>query len=59
MSLRGERNNHVNMFMTTLPSKAAHDPAGDKPAVTFTRGEKMWQLSNVWASPDDGRRIVG
>jgi hypothetical protein len=59
VSIRGERNNTVNMFVMTLPSGATHDPAGDKPAVTFKRGEKMWQLSNVWASPDEGRRIVG
>ena len=59
LSLRGERNNTANMFVMTLPSAAGHDPAGDKPAVTFTRGEKMWRLSNVWASPDEGRKVMG
>ena len=59
LSIRGEHNNETNLFVMTVPSHAAHDPAGDKPAVTFTRGETMWKLSSVWPSSTDGRAIVG
>ena len=59
LSIRDEKHNQTNLFVMTVPSAAAHDPAGDKPAVTFTRGETMWKLSDMWASGTNGWAIVG
>jgi hypothetical protein len=60
LAIRGEQQKKINMFVMTTPAATqAHDPAGDKPALTFTRGEKTWKLAGVWESASEGRRVVG
>jgi hypothetical protein len=56
--LRGEKGNHVVTFLTTTPA-IRPEPAGTKPALTFTRGEKQYRLSSVWESGSDGWSITG
>src|SRR5262245_3875702 len=55
--IRGERGTHVGMFVMTM-HPGGHDPDGDGPALTFTRGEKEYRLDGIWASGSDGRTIV-
>ena len=35
------------------------DPAGDQPALTFTRHENQYRLSTIWDSRTDGRVVAG
>jgi len=55
--IKGEKGNHADMFVLTIPA-AGHDPAGEKPALTFTRHETQYRLSGIWESGTDGRAIV-
>ena len=55
--IRGENRNHADMFVLTIPA-AGHDPAGEKPALTFKRHETQYRLSGIWESGTDGRAIV-
>jgi hypothetical protein len=60
MAIRGEQKNETNMFVMTTPTLKGHDPAGEKPALTFTRGEaKTWKLAGIWESGSEGLRVVG
>ena len=34
-------------------------PAGDKPALIFTRGEDGYHLKDVWQNHADGRELRG
>jgi hypothetical protein len=34
-----------------------HDPKGDMPVLTFKRGEKMPQLSEIWQSNSQGYMV--
>ena len=54
--IRGD-NGKASAFTSTVPS-AGHDPAGDKPALTFTRHENQYQLSEVWASGSEGQTLI-
>ena len=55
--IRGEKGNHADMFVLTIPA-VGKDPAGEKPALTFTRHETQYRLSSIWESGTDGRAIV-
>ena len=54
--LRGEKGNHADMFVLTAPA-TGHDPAGEKPALTFKRDETHYRLTGIWESATDGRAI--
>jgi len=55
--IKGENGNHAEAFVLTVPV-TGHDPAGEKPALTFTRHEARYRLSGIWESNSDGRAIV-
>ena len=55
--IRGEKGTRANAFVLTIPA-AGHDPAGEKPALTFTRHETQYRLASIWESGTDGREIV-
>ena len=54
--IRGEKGNTAAVFVLTTPA-AGHDPAGDKPAVTFNRHENQYRLSGIWESGNQGREV--
>ena len=56
--LRGEKGNHAATFVTTIPA-SGQEPAGTKPALTFTRDENQYRLSSVWESGSEGWSIIG
>jgi hypothetical protein len=56
--LRGERGNHAATFVKTAPA-SRQEPAGTKPALTFTRYENQYRLSSVWESGNEGWSIIG
>jgi hypothetical protein len=55
--LRGEKGTKANMFVLTNPS-GSPDPAGDKPALNFTRSENQYRLTDIWESSSQGLEIV-
>jgi hypothetical protein len=55
--IKGENGNHAEAFVLTVPV-TGHDPAGEKPALTFTLHETKYRLSGIWESDSDGRAIV-
>jgi hypothetical protein len=54
----GEGVTRVGMFAMTMPA-AGHDPAGERPTLTFKKGETLYRLSSIWESGTDGRTITG
>jgi hypothetical protein len=56
--LRGEKGNHAVTFLQTTPA-SRQEPAGTKPALTFTRDENQYRLSSVWESGSEGWRVMG
>jgi hypothetical protein len=50
---RADRDNHATAMVTTIPDNG-QDPAGSRPALTFKRHEREYQLSSVWQSSGDG-----
>jgi hypothetical protein len=42
--------------MRTTPASGV-GPAGDKPALTFTRDENAYRLSTIWESLTEGRML--
>jgi hypothetical protein len=55
--IQGEKGNRSTMIAMTRPAPG-HDPAGEKPAVTFTRVDKQYRLSDIWDSGLEGHEIV-
>jgi hypothetical protein len=53
---RGEKGNRTGMFVMTMPA-AGHDPAGDSPALSFTRDETQYRLADIWESGSQGFEI--
>ena len=47
--------NTAAIVLTTPAS--GFDPAGDKPALTFTRDENAYRLSTIWESHAEGRTL--
>lgn len=56
--IRGENGNRATVRVLTTPA-AAHDPAGDKPAVTFMRYENQYRLADIWEPAGQGREVLG
>ena len=56
--IRGETGITASMLVLTMPA-AGHDPAGEKPSLTFTRHEQQYRLADIWESGSQGRKIVG
>jgi hypothetical protein len=56
MSLRGDRARAFT-FAFTVPA-SGHDPAGEQPALVFSRHENSYVLSQVWESRTQGREIA-
>src|SRR5437867_4383227 len=54
--LRGDRKTPGEVFVFTLPADG-RDPAGNKPALTFSRYEAGYRLSGIWESATDGRKV--
>jgi hypothetical protein len=54
--IRGERGTGAALFVIAMPA-AGHDPAGDRPALTFTHDEAQYRLSGVWESGTEGQVI--
>jgi hypothetical protein len=56
--IRGEDANRRSIaIFLTMPADG-HDPAGDKPALTFSRFENGYRLSTIWESASEGQRTV-
>jgi hypothetical protein len=55
--IRGEKGITAKALVLTMPV-AGTDPAGEKPALTFTRYETQYRLTDVWESRARGRAIV-
>jgi hypothetical protein len=48
----------VSMISSSIEA-TGQDPAGNKPALTFSRGEDGYHLKDVWQSHADGRELRG
>jgi hypothetical protein len=46
------------VIVLTIPAEG-HDPAGEKPALTFARHETQYRLTDIWESRSEGREIAG
>jgi hypothetical protein len=56
--IRGEDANRRSIaIFLTMPADG-NDPAGDKPALTFSRFENGYRLSTIWESASEGQRTV-
>ena len=57
LAIRGAEHNHSGVFATTFGAGGG-DPAGDRPALVFTKHESAYVLSQVWESSTEGRALV-
>jgi len=57
VELRGEHGTTGAAMVMTEPASGA-DPAGTKPALTFSRYEEGYRLTGIWDSATDGRKVV-
>jgi alkylation response protein AidB-like acyl-CoA dehydrogenase len=57
VELRGEHGTTGAAMVMTEPA-SGKDPAGSKPALTFSRYEEGYRLTGVWDSATDGRIVV-
>ena len=55
--IRGDKGNKEAAFVSTQPADG-RDPAGDRPALTFTRHENQYRLSAIWESATEGRMLM-
>lgn len=53
---RGEKGNRASLFVMTTPA-GGHDPAGDKPTLSFTRDETQYRLADIWESGSQGLAV--
>jgi hypothetical protein len=58
VEIEGVRGTRGGMFTMTTPA-SGHDPAGEKPALTFQRIETQYRLSTIWASSTEGFAVAG
>lgn len=56
IQLRGNKGTSGGAFFFTLPADG-RDPAGNTPALTFSRYEAGYRLSGIWESASDGRKV--
>jgi hypothetical protein len=52
--IRGDK---AGVFVGTVPA-GGHDPAGNRPSLTFVRHENEYKLSSIWESANDGLTLV-
>jgi hypothetical protein len=57
LTIRG-MDNGAGMFALTIPADG-RDPAGDQPALVFTRYENEYRLSEIWESNAEGFALQG
>ena len=57
VAIRG-MNNSAGGFALTNPVERGN-PAGDQPALVFTRYESGYRLSQIWESGTEGRELAG
>jgi len=55
--IRGTDNRSAS-FAITIPADG-HDPAGDLPALVFTKYETGYRLSEIWETRTQGRALAG
>lgn len=55
--IHGEKGNHAAVFLETIPA-TRQEPVWTKPALTFTRYENQYRLSNVWETGKYGFGII-
>ena len=55
--IRGEKGSRTGVYVLTSTA-SGHDPAGNKPSVSFSRVENEYKLSSVWESGTEGRTVV-
>ena len=55
--LRGEKGNREAVVWATTMPAVGHDPAGNKPALTFSRYEATYQLADIWESGSQGLEV--
>jgi hypothetical protein len=55
--IRGEHANHKWATIVLTNPADGRDPAGEKPALTFTRVETQYRLSTIWESGTEGRTL--
>jgi hypothetical protein len=55
--LHGDRGTTGGAVVLTTPADG-HDPAGNKPSLTFSRYESGYRLSGIWESGTDGRKVL-
>ena len=58
VEIEGVRGTRAGMFTMTTPA-SGHDPAGEKPALTFQRSETQYRLATIWTSSNEGFAIAG
>ena len=56
--IRGEHGNNLSVISASVEA-TGQDPAGNKPALIFSRGEDGYHLKDVWQNHTDGREISG
>lgn len=56
VEIRGEQATNGAAFILTEPVES-QDPAGEKPALTFTRHETSYELTGIWYSGGYGRAV--
>ena len=57
MVIRGANGVAKSSAIVLTTPAAGTDPAGEKPALTFTRDENHYRLSTIWESHSDGRTL--
>ena len=57
VELRGQHGTTGAAVVMTEPA-SGKDPAGSKPALTFSRYEDGYRLTGVWESATEGRTVV-
>jgi hypothetical protein len=55
--IRDAKHQHVGTFVATIPDYG-RDPAGSRPALSFTRQGNQYRLSGIWESPGEGWDVV-
>ena len=53
----GDKRVREQVIIVTIPA-AGHDPAGEKPALTFDRDGTQYELKGIWESASDGREVI-
>jgi hypothetical protein len=55
--IRDAKHQHVGTFISTVPDYGC-DPAGWRPALSFTRQGNQYRLSGIWESQGEGWEVV-